>query len=814
VSELETGGRWGRLAPRWLMLAGVLGWLWPIGLGGQMPVGGDATQFSMGLMAFLRSSLQAGRLPLWNDLWGFGFPGVAESQMGVFYPPHLLLYGVFSTETAYCLSLVLHTLWSAMGAYWAARRLGTSETGAALGGFAWATCGFFLIHLPHQWGYTVGSWMPWAWGLAWQVSRGLGSRRTPWLLAAVLALQILPGHFQLAFVTEVGALVLALVGGGRSIGRRVAVILAIAGMVPLAAMQLWPTMQLARLSNASRDFTYLSGFAATPLHLINYVAPGLFHRSPLWRPVAWDTFHTSPEELLGYVGLVPLFLAFGAVVRGWRADPQVRALAIVAGVTLILSFGPYVPGFRSLIHLPGFSFFRAPARWGLATSLALALLAGRGFDGLASWPRPGRSARRFAIASLAAILVVVLGFELALVSSRGTGLSSVASGFDRVLKLLPWADQPESKPFRAVMIEAYRPQNDLRTQSALARQDGKPAPSPGPTLAADRRAIYARELRETGVLLAAILVLSSLAKRPKAFAVSLLILTLLDGLIQARHRPFDLGPARSLIEQSPVLTRIAREPRGTRTLDPAQNLFMVAGASPVSSYRTLDLPAPAGLLQIARGPVDNASVAEALRPTGVDVRVLDPSETRGVSNIEKIHDPALAGWLLGADLASSTGLEDFAILRPAIQPSRAWLIPSPGLKEADGMTNPLDLVEKFRGATPLPSKSASPEHAEVEVTISANVPSMVVLSKTFDPEWQAWWSSPSVERRAASVEKILGGWQGVAVPEPGRWTLHLDYPGRGVWTGLIVSMLAWSVWLVAFLMMNRKRVEIEPEGSS
>ena len=40
---------------RWLarsgLLVAVLGWLWPIGAGGSMPVGGDATQFSIGLMA-------------------------------------------------------------------------------------------------------------------------------------------------------------------------------------------------------------------------------------------------------------------------------------------------------------------------------------------------------------------------------------------------------------------------------------------------------------------------------------------------------------------------------------------------------------------------------------------------------------------------------------------------------------------------------------------------------------------------------------------------------------------------------------------
>ena len=55
-------------------------------------------------------------------------------------------------------------------------------------------------------------------------------------------------------------------------------------------------------------------------------------------------------------------------------------LGVLAFVTLLLSLGPYLPGFRWLIRLPGFSFFRAPARWSLATELALCLLAGRGLE--------------------------------------------------------------------------------------------------------------------------------------------------------------------------------------------------------------------------------------------------------------------------------------------------------------------------------------------------------------------------------------------------------------------------------------------------
>src|SRR4051812_35823966 len=188
-----------RLVPPLALLAALSIWLWPIGLGGKMPVGGDVTQFSIGLMAVLGRALRAGRLPLWNDLWGFGFPGLAESQMGVFYPPHMALYGLCSVEVAYTASLVLHTYFGALGAYWAGRKFGISPWGAALAGFAWGASGLAWVHLPHQWGYTLGAWMPWALGVAWIIARDGATIRRACVLAAILAIQVLPGHFQYAF---------------------------------------------------------------------------------------------------------------------------------------------------------------------------------------------------------------------------------------------------------------------------------------------------------------------------------------------------------------------------------------------------------------------------------------------------------------------------------------------------------------------------------------------------------------------------------------------------------------------------------------
>ena len=365
-----------------LLLVGLLLWVWPIGVGGKMPVGGDVTQFFLGLMGVLGASLREGRLPIWNDLWGYGFPGIGESQMGVYYPPHLMLYGALPTEWAYVASLLLHTLWGALGAWWVARRFEVTPMGSSLAAFAFSASGFFVIHMPHPWGYTTGSWMPWAWGLTWSL---LTSPRPHvalrlFLLSLVLVLQVLPGHFQIAFLTQVSIVLMlawfvlepwisrewAEAGtSGMIRTQRSRQVLAIGGCVlavfPLAALQVWPTARLASLAAAQRDFEYLSQFAATPWHLVNYIAPGLFHRSPLWRRLVWNPFQTSPEEQLGYIGLVPLFLAILVVWHEFRRDRSVRILAVLAGVTLILSLGPYVPGFRLLIKAPGFSFFRAPA---------------------------------------------------------------------------------------------------------------------------------------------------------------------------------------------------------------------------------------------------------------------------------------------------------------------------------------------------------------------------------------------------------------------------------------------------------------------
>ena len=837
--NLEARRRWaGRLGPL-AVVAALLAWLWPIGLGGAMPVGGDVTRFQIGLMAVLSEALQAGRLPLWNDRWGFGFPGLAESQMGVYYPPHLLLYGSLPVETAYTASLVLHVCWGGLGARWAARRFGASQLGAMTAGIAWAASGFMLVHLPHQWAYTVGSWAPWAWGLGWSILSGEGGRRAPWLLAALLAIQVLPGHFQLAFCTEVGLVVMA-AGAIVATPSRVetarrssAVGLALLAMVPLAAAQVVPTFRLARLADAQRDYEYLSGFAATPLHLVSYVAPDLFHRSPLWRPVAWDPFHTSPEEHLAYLGLVPLFLAIAAIARPGRRRREVRVLAIVAGAGLLLSLGPYVPGFAAYCRLPGFSFFRAPARWALVTTLAPAILAGLGVDAIREGRlrHPRRWLVGFVVAASAWIAAVVGLFEVGLWSTGRPGHPAIVGVYQQVFALLPWDHDDEIVD---VMDRARRGQDDFRVIAGQANEGLGPVPKGGLRLDRQRFAIYGAELGTTGALLVALLALAVAARGGRAFVAGLLVIGAVDLGLLARHRPIDADPLGPLTEQSAVLGRLDDRPDGTRVLDPSGNLAMVAGSSPVASYRTLDLPALVGLTGLAGGgPADAAAareILEALRAVGARVKVLGPYEAGAVALADRfaatgrdvepelVADPALTAWLLGAGYARSPrGRDAEYLLIDAGPTARAWLLPDPAgdrlarLAASDGTPSAVAIAATAAGR-PLAIVVEAPEH--VAITATAEGPAVLLIARLDHPEWRASLIGPDGAANPARIVRVLGGWQAVRLPGAGRWFVRLDYRGGPERWGLALSALAWAGWGLGLWRARPGRMVEEPTATS
>jgi hypothetical protein len=508
-----------------------------------------------------------------------------------------------------------------------------------------------------------------------------------------------------------------------------------------------------------------------------------------------------------------------------------------------LSLGPYVPGFRILIGVPGFSFFRAPARWSLATSLALAILAGKGFDRWREWPRPGRSLRRLAIVAALGILAVIGLLELAVWSTAQPGRPAVAAWFDRAFKAMPWHGDPSfGKPdpsFAEVMADARKPAGDPHLPAELPPAIVLQKSVDDRSLVDQRGRIYLRELWETALWLVLIWIAAGPDRgeddwRTRAAPAMLLLLTFLDLWVLGRHRLIDVDPIRRLDAQSPVLARLVEESRGARIASNLGNLPILEGVAPISAYRTLNLPAVEPLTMAAQGlmsgPQFEPIVRAALRATGTRLRIFHPVENRVNRFLrrpelpgEAIDDPALARWLYGASWVSEQGdwVNRFLVWRCNELPAKAWFLPltedddEPMLDDWTGDVR--DLLPLFDRAEPLPNDRSRPE--DWTIMVPANVPGLVIVSQLDDPQWSGRWVDQEdegefdAEIRPAFRKpgETAGGWQYVKVPYNGadrRLSLRLTYEPRDVLEGTWISFMGWMAWAtcaVAAALRRRPR---------
>ncbi len=199
-------------------------------------------------------------------------------------------------------------------------------------------------------------------------------------------------------------------GTGRARLRPLAAVLLHLGLVAavgiaLAAIQLVPTWELARLSIRSGGLSYREAIAFSMKPLPRLLWHALL---PPWGRNLPDVFGGDYyTEYLAYIGVVPLVLAAIGVVS-WllrvvrdrslvlhetdavsKGKPmlqpitQVMALAVL-GFTLAL--GGYNPLYWVLYKvMPGFNLFRVPARWLLLYAFGVAMLAGVGMHQVQDW---------------------------------------------------------------------------------------------------------------------------------------------------------------------------------------------------------------------------------------------------------------------------------------------------------------------------------------------------------------------------------------------------------------------------------------------
>lgn len=434
-------------------------------------IGGDLYSYFFPQKVFLADRLQAGEYPLWNNLTGFGYPVLGESQTGAAYPPYLLAYYLLDVNTAYNTQHLLHYVLCFVGVGLFGQRIGLGIGGSILAALVF-TYGWFPARSCLEWAIVTGAWLPLA---LWCAESFLQTRwwRYAIGLSGVLGLQLLAGHFHLAFITQLlvvsycmwrvlaaknapsqGAEATAAVAPTRIPATvLLPLLLVIVAGFLLAAVQLVPAWELkTRSSRATVGGEHDPSYGhLPPLYLSQMIAPWRWYNpravqgNELVRTVAelgapWHWF--GPDENLDvllmqsragglttvatnkveahlYCGLIPLGLALWWFSRGCRQADRNRSRAgqnvrgqvkpgnavavqtppfsyhseacfwfIVGMLAVVYATGWLLPIAR---YIPGFNFFRGPGRYGIITTLAIAILAGRGLNRLLD--QKGLSAR-------------------------------------------------------------------------------------------------------------------------------------------------------------------------------------------------------------------------------------------------------------------------------------------------------------------------------------------------------------------------------------------------------------------------------------
>ncbi len=398
-----------------LLAIGLTMWFWlDLWLGGGL-IGGDIYTYFMPQKSFYADSLHSGVIPQWNPLVGHGYPVIAESQTGVFYPANLLLYWLCDVNTAYNVIHLMHYVLAFMATLAVARELGLSFSAGALAAVVFVY-GWFPPRCCLEWAITTGAYLPLC---LWLLIRFQKTGELLWLwgLSGALALQLLLGHYNLAFITQLALATWVAIsfftevaskkrtpGGFPSLLVRKTIFpgVAIACGLLLASMQLLPTWTMKqnsqRETNSSAEFD--PGYGHIPPEYLSQIflpwywyadADQLDSRLGHMKLLASRTGTNKVEAHL-YFGIIPLLLAiYGSMkfvdFRKKKMEKDCLSsdrtpLLILAGLGLfgvVYATGLLVPMMQ---YLPGFGFFRGPGRYGILTTLAVAMWAGYGLDQL------------------------------------------------------------------------------------------------------------------------------------------------------------------------------------------------------------------------------------------------------------------------------------------------------------------------------------------------------------------------------------------------------------------------------------------------
>lgn len=368
-------------------------WLWPLVaiVAAMVPMGRgldpsvafafrDLTFFFHPFHVWLRDSLFAGNLPLWNPSPAFGQSTIADPTYHLLFPPAILLR-FLPAAIGFNLYVALPMPVAAAGTYVLLVKR-CSRRGAALGAVVFALSGAMLstANMANlSWTSALVPWVLWA-------ASALGASPTAprfAALAAAFALQALAAESVVLLATAMAAPLAAATAADKRTRVRALGLSVAAGLTGalLAMPQLLPA---AAASARSTRFAVRYGldWSLHPLRLLEVPVSGIFGvpgtTAGPWRHALDGP--RGPFLLSLYVGAPALALAAIALLRDRR-----RALAwtTLLLVILVLAFGEHMPVLSALRWVfPSLQHLRYPSKLVVLAMLPLAYLAAAGWEAI------------------------------------------------------------------------------------------------------------------------------------------------------------------------------------------------------------------------------------------------------------------------------------------------------------------------------------------------------------------------------------------------------------------------------------------------
>jgi Bacterial membrane protein YfhO len=397
---------------------------------------------------FLRHSMAAGTLPLWDPYPAHGQPAINDALYQLFHLPSLLIRLLLPEVLAYNLWVALPVPLAAIGMYLFLRRQVTPPA-AALGAVAFGLSGPIVssTNFPNMsWSIATLPFVMWA-------LERLFERRTAaavTLLALMVALQALAGEPVSLAATLAMALAYATLQRPRLGDWRLAA-LTVCGLGAgslLAAIQYVP-LALATRGSARALIVDSDFWTFHPLALIELLVPqffGDYFHSNL-RELAWMLALNSqrdPFYYTMYVG-VPIVLLAGVAMASLRA--RTRFWTVVVIVCALASLGSHTPFYPALqAVVPFVRSFRFPVKYLSLAGFGLAALAAIAFQ----WVLDGQVPRR----PLRVVLVASATLALAAYVTVAWVLVAPALPIRGFFRLAQWARVPA--PIQGAEFLLYR----------------------------------------------------------------------------------------------------------------------------------------------------------------------------------------------------------------------------------------------------------------------------------------------------------------------------------------------------------------------